>query len=373
MHEFWKRRVTAGLGALLVSTAVLSAPQLTPFAATPPDLWNVAADSSGRVTRPSVDSPGNRFQWPGIYFETRFKGRSVYFRTGPGDVILHVLIDGEPVGTLVKPVPGIFRVDGLSAGQHRLRIEAVTESQAGSIVFGGFALPAGAKALPPKQRSREIEFIGDSHTVGYGNTSKSRDCTSDEVWATTDNSQAFGPKVAKHYAADYQINAISGRGVVRNYNGSPGDPLPVAYPFELFDHSTRYDGADWHPQIIVIALGTNDFSTPLNAGEKWATHADLRADYEATYVKFLEDLRARNRDAFIIVWATGKADQEIPMEAARVVAQIQAQGESRIAFVAIGELEMTGCHWHPSLADHDAIAARLIQAIDERRLVLPRY
>jgi hypothetical protein len=39
--------------------------------------------------------------------------------------------------------------------------------------------------------------------------------------ATTDNSQAFGPKVAKHYAADYQVNAISGRGIVRNFNGSP--------------------------------------------------------------------------------------------------------------------------------------------------------
>jgi lysophospholipase L1-like esterase len=368
MHGFWKRGVAAGLGALLSSTAAVSAPQLTPFAETPAGLWNVTADSSGRVIRPSVDSSGNRFQWPGIYFETRFKGRSVYFRTGPGDVILHALIDGEPVGTLVKPAPGTFRIDGLSAGKHRLRIEAVTESQAGSIVFGGFALPAGSKALPPKQRSRQIEFIGDSHTVGYGNTSKTRDCTGDEVWATTDNSQAFGPKVAKHYAADYQINAISGRGIVRNYNGSPGDPLPVAYPFALFDRSTRYEDPHWHPQIIVMALGTNDFSTPLNPGEKWATRDDLHADYEATYVKFIETLRARNREAFVIVWATGKADQEIPLEVAKVVAQIQGRGDDRIAFVPVDELAMTACHWHPSVADHDAIAARLIQVIDERHL-----
>jgi len=97
----------------------------------------------------------------------------------------------------------------------------------------------------------------------------------------------------------------------------------------------------------------------------------LRADYEATYEKFIDHLRARNRDAFIIVWATGKADQEVPMEAAKVVARIRARGEERIAFVPIDELAMTGCHWHPSAADHDTIASGLIQYIDDHHL-LPR-
>src|SRR6185312_14756892 len=108
----------------------------------------------------------------------------------------------------------------------------------------------------------QIEFIGDSHTVGYGNTSRTRECTQDDVWKTTDNSQSFGPLIAGHYAADYQINAISGRGIVRNYNGTPGDTLPVAYPYVLFDKKEEYSDPHWKPQIIVISLGTNDFSTP---------------------------------------------------------------------------------------------------------------
>ncbi len=37
----------------------------------------------------------DRYQWPGPHFEAKFKGRSVYFKTGTGDVILHVLADGE--------------------------------------------------------------------------------------------------------------------------------------------------------------------------------------------------------------------------------------------------------------------------------------
>jgi hypothetical protein len=29
---------------------------------------------------------------------------------------------------------------------------------------------------------------------------------------------------------------------------------------------------------------------------------------------------------------------------------------------------MNGCHWHPSIADHDAIAEKLIRFIDDRKL-----
>src|SRR5207237_1246644 len=82
---------------------------------------------------------------------------------------------------------------------------------------GVFAAP-GTVAAPLRHRRRAIEFIGDSHTVGYGNTSPGRACTEDQVWATTDTSRGIAPLTAARYAADYQVNAISGRGVVRNYN-----------------------------------------------------------------------------------------------------------------------------------------------------------
>jgi len=352
---------TSCVGAALLSTVACGAPRLAP-AKTPASLQDVSAEVHGRVAN-------DRYQWPGLYFEARFSGRSVYFKTGVGDVILNALVDGQLIGTLKKPASGTYLIDGLETGSHTVRIEVLTESQAGPNEFHGFALLKSDKPRPSTPRDRQIEFIGDSHTVGYGNTSKTRDCTEDEVWATTDNTRSFGAKVANHYRADYQINAISGRGIVRNYNGSPGDPLPVAYPFALLDHSALYEANTWHPQIIVVALGTNDFSTPLNAGEKWATRDELHADYEATYLKFLEGLRARNPRAFVIVWATDMAEHEIQQEASKVVALLQANGEGRIAFIPVDSLEMTGCNWHPSLADHDAIAAKLTRYIDEHHLL----
>jgi lysophospholipase L1-like esterase len=291
----------------------------------------------------------------------------VSFKSGAGDVILRVLIDGEPVATLVKPAPGVYEIGNLPQREHTVRIESLSESQDAPNVFGGFKFAKGTRPLPPPAaRSRQVEFIGDSHTVGYGNTSATRTCTEPEVWATTDSSVTFGAKIARHYDADYQINAISGRGIVRNYDGSPGDPLPIAYPFTLLDNAARFKSASWHPQVIVIALGTNDFSTPLNAGEKWATRDALHADYEATYSKFLAELRARNPGAFVFIWATDLAEREIQIEARKVVEQRKSGGDTRIDFVPIDGLTMSGCDWHPSVADDDVIAAKLIPLIDAR-------
>jgi lysophospholipase L1-like esterase len=352
-------RGAAYLGAFL-SSAVLAEPHVTAMDAAPPGAVTIAPQVAGRMTATG------QYQWPGLYFETTFSGRSVWFKTGPGDVILRVSVDGVPAGTLVKPRSGAWKLDGLAKGTHSVRVDAVTESQDAPNSFLGFALPAGSRAVSSTRR-RQIEFIGDSHTVGYGNTSTTRDCTEDDVWKTTDSSLAFGPKVAKHYDADYQINAISGRGIVRNYDGSEGDPLPIAYPFVLLDHGARFESASWKPQVIVIALGTNDFSTALHAAEKWPTRDALHADYEATYLKFLEELRARNPDAYIVIWATELAEREIQVEANKVVEQRKARGDARIEFLAVDGLAMTGCHWHPSVADDDAIAAKLIERIDARK------
>ena len=314
----------------------------------------------GRVER---GAEGLARQWPGTYFETAFTGRSAYFRLGQGEVIAHVLADGKVLRTLVRPPAATYRVDGLAPGAHRLRIEIASEDQDSASVFGGFYADRTATALPLPQRRRQIEFIGDSYTVGYGNQSATRDCTEERVWETTDTSAAFGPLLAKRYGADYQVNAISGRGVVRSYGGANVDSLPEAYPFILFDRKQPYADTSWRPRLIVIGLGTNDFSTDLHAGEKWRSRAALRADFEAAYVRFVQQLRRSNPRASFILWAAGPADGEVASETRRVVERLQSEGERRIAFVEADGLAFAGCNHHPSLADDRIIADRLASAI----------
>lgn len=304
------------------------------------------------------------YQWPGCYFRAAFKGTSVFFRVVKGDEILHIAVNGQDAGSLVEPAAGVYEVDGLGRGKHAVTVFVATESQAGPNTFGGFAIPVGEKALAPAKRERQIEFIGDSHTVGYGDLSNTHACTRAQVWSDTDDTKAFGPMTARHFDADYQVNAISGRGVVRNYDGFAADTLPQAYPWVLFDNQQKYSDPAWKPQVLVIALGTNDFSTPLHAGERWKTRAQLHADFEARYLKFLEALRARDPNAYMIVWATGMANGEIEAEANKVVEQMKARGDRRIVFLPINALTFGACDGHPTLADEKVISEKLVRAID---------
>ncbi|MCH8616335.1 GDSL-type esterase/lipase family protein [Sphingomonas sp. SM33] len=306
-------------------------------------------------------------QWPGTYFETAFQGPAAYFRVGEGDQILHIRADGHIVRTMIKPQAGLYRVDGLGNGAHRLTIEVASESQLGPTGFGGFYGAAATKAVAVAPRRRQIEFVGDSHTVGYGNTSATRDCTEEKVWETTDTSQAFGPILARRYKADYQVNAISGRGVVRSYDGAKVDSLPVAYPFVLFDHATPVRDPTWQPQLIVISLGTNDFSTQLHAGERWRSRPELSSDFRKTYVEFVRGLRAVHPRAFFLIWTTDTANGEVASEVRAAVEKMKSAGEKRADFIQISGLAFSGCNYHPSLADDRTIADRLAGVIDARK------
>src|SRR5690606_5517186 len=127
-----------------------------------------------------------RFQWPGVYFETAFQGPRAALRLGEGDAIYWIRVDDAPGLKLVKPAPGVYALEGLSDGAHTLRVEVASENQDRAPTFGGILVPADANAHAPAPRQRMIEFIGDSHTVGYGNTSPTRDSAGDKVWRTTD-------------------------------------------------------------------------------------------------------------------------------------------------------------------------------------------
>lgn len=314
--------------------------------------------------RTAAVAAGLAYQWPGVYFETAVEGSELVFELRTGPATLHVLVDGQRVATLRGPATGRYRIAGMTPGRHQVRLETASEHQDGANVFGGFLLPAGVAPAALPVRHRQIEFIGDSHTVGYANASSGRECSRAQVDASTDTSAAFGPQVARHYRADYRIHAISGRGVVRNYNGGGGDTLPRAWPYALLSHDHPDAGGGWQPQVVVIALGTNDFSTPLRDGEPWSDRQALRDDYVRNYAAFVRRLRNRWPQAQMVLWATDMAGGEIQEHAGRTAALLREEGDHRVSFLAVTGLDLQACHWHPSAADHAAVARALVAHID---------
>jgi len=218
---------------------------------------------------------------------------------------------------------------------------------------------AGASVPGETDARHRLVFVGDSWTVGYGNLSDSRDCSEAEVAALTDTAQGLAGQVAAALDADYQVKAISGRGVVRNYAGGGDLTLPQAYVRVLRDQDEV--AADAPVDAIFISLGTNDFSTPLQAVEPWSDRDALMADYVATYAGFVESLQGEHPGARIFLWAD-TANAAVWSGTQAVAERLAAAGSEAIRLVPVSGLTLEGCHWHPGREDHARIARALVEA-----------
>ena len=276
------------------------------------DMQTLVPHIGGRVQKTALTDPAPSgavsytHQWPAIYFEADFESDRIFLKFDDAANEYRLLIDSSPAIPLVRPGVAELTIGGLTRGLHHIRLEKVTESAWIVGTFGGFYLPKDAKGFPAASRPRQIEFIGDSDMTGYGIRSTSRICTQDEVRLISDAQIAYPAVLAKSLNADYQVNAISGRGMIRNYGGGEDHSIFAVYANTLPDlgpdaEQIPYRDPAWRPQIIVVALGDNDFSTPLLPNEKWPSTTALLDDYETTYTNFLTTLHRTNPDAALII------------------------------------------------------------------------
>ncbi|MFI1952971.1 SGNH/GDSL hydrolase family protein [Streptomyces xinghaiensis] len=359
----------AGLVTTVTSQSQASpASPTTPPRASRPSTAPATYRTVGRVKE--ADGGYVRYSWPGISFEGRFRGTGVGVLLDDAVNDYDVQIDGETVTTLVTPGRTTSWINGLPDGEHGVRLVKRTESAWAAGRFGGFTAVGGGGMLPaPTARSRQIEFIGDSYTAGYGNTSDTRDCSATGgVDRNTNAGLAFPALTAEALDADHQQNAFSGRGMVRNYNGGePGTDYRTYYDRALLHVAGDvWEKPDtWNPQVVVIGLGINDFSTPLNAGEPWATQDELVAAYESAYHGFLDKLRARyGARTHLVVSATSVSGTTAFADTAeRIVRNRTVRGDDRVGYWYYDDpaLDRLGCDWHPSLGDHRIISGLLGQ------------
>ncbi|WP_220504060.1 SGNH/GDSL hydrolase family protein [Microbispora sp. H13382] len=365
-----RTQVKAALAALAVTATLLpgAADAATAPGATavpkPAPAVPAKAHTAGRV---EVAGGSMRYSWPGVYFEGRFRGNGVGIAIDDAVNDYDVQVDGATVATLVTPGRTTYWVRNLSHGVHSVRLVKRTESPWSAGRFDGFVAAPGGAILPrPADRRRQIEFIGDSYTAGYGNMSATRDCPAPgQIDRNTNADVSFGALTAHGLGADYQINAFSGRGMVRNYNGiEPGTDYRTYYDRALIGVSGDVwkNPGTWHPQLIVIGLGINDFSTAINPGEPW-TPESLVAAYTTAYHGFIDKLRARyGKRAIIVVSATYMSNTTAFADAARQIVQDRNdQGDDRVRFWYYDntDLDYGGCDWHPSAHDHEIISRRL--------------
>jgi lysophospholipase L1-like esterase len=336
----------------------------------------------GRVDKSNPDAAV--FDWPGIYVRARFTGTSIGCRVSGSNVYFDVFIDGVKVApingardaTFVTDGTGLYTISGLSDGEHTVKLAKRSETNWSTTAFEGFE---ATLVVPDRHDGPKIEIIGDSYSVGYGNASPGasgnvqdetgRQCTDNELAEYTDTHRAYGPLAAMALNGEYFVNAYSGLGMVRHYNGS------TAYaPFQDFYEQTLQSAVTplwnferWPPDVVVIALGTNDFSSALQPGEVYTDRNDLLAEYKSAYRDFLSLLRSEYPGVQLVLMATNLwPDDEMVPAVQAVIAEEQAAGKNDVHYFYFHNVTGYGCAWHPDLAthaDHGTKLATLIESI----------
>ncbi len=358
-----------------------------------PAMVDVAPDQNdiiytGRVDFSDPTAPG--FAFPGISIRMKFTGTAVGFRladngTAASPNFYYVIVDdGQPIEVQVSPDEEVYDVAAdLDDGEHTVELYKLNESSwnRGKAAFLGFRIEDGGSVMPIDPRPHRVEFIGDSITCGYGNEisiSYTEISTNpDDYHFTSQNSNAYlawGAVAARSLDADYMAVAYSGRGMTRNYVDEATPTVPEMYLRIYPDDagSPLWDTADYQPELVVINLGTNDYSPGLDVAEV----DTMRADYRTDYLLFLETLRGYYPDAAIVVAVGPMLSNDYPAgynawtniqaDAADIVETRNTAGDADVHLLVLPQqTEPYGEDWHPTAATHEDLAAELISLVTD--------
>ncbi|EGC39284.1 hypothetical protein DICPUDRAFT_27230 [Dictyostelium purpureum] len=166
---------------------------------------------------------------------------------------------------------------------YKVIVSKRTEAEFGEVRFYGFVVDNPNFTLfqysPPT--GRKFEFIGDSIATGYGDMGKAP-CPFTESTENVDVS--FAAVIANELGGEMNMAAWEGKGVIKNYGSSTPtstQTLPDLYPYilPLSDNSSIWNPKNFVPDVLVIALGSNDYTDPPYPTQQ---------EFESTFISFLK-------------------------------------------------------------------------------------
>ena len=339
------KRITILAASLLLGAAICSAETI--------------AASDGRISwigRTETTTEGAvSFDWSATTLRLRFSGTALELKCRDTNADWFNLWVDTPQG---PQATSAFKVKGDTTitlfkgkkGLHEVIIQKRTEGEQGTAIFESFSTD-GRFLDAPKPHSRLIEFIGDSYTCGYGTEAPSRD---DPFKPETENpALTYADIVARFFDAEAVHISHSGRGVVRNYDDfNQQDNMVKLYAQTYDQHCEKAWTPGYTPDLVVIYLGTNDFSTGRQP------HLDY---WCSGYAALLRQVRAFHGEQVPIILMASKANEQMGFY---VRAAGERSGVGNLHYCIINESAHNdtsdlGASWHPNYRGHRKIASIL--------------
>ena len=251
---------------------------------------------------------------------------------------------------------------------HVLECYKATEALNGLVIFCG----AAAEKITPAPLSKhpQILFIGNSITCGMGADTSGVPCGRGKWYDQHDAYFAYWPRIGRKLQADYVLHSVSGIGIYRQWDVE-GPAMPDVYDHLYFDTISpeSWDDHRVDPQIISIALGTND----LSPGD--GVHP--RKDFDSTtfitaYLDFAHRLYRHYPEARFVLLSS-------PMESGanavilenclssikRELDRAYPDRQPVTTFYFEGMPNPGGCGGHPDDKDHARMAEELLPVFEK--------
>ncbi|MBO9200406.1 MULTISPECIES: SGNH/GDSL hydrolase family protein [Niastella] len=248
------------------------------------------------------------------------------------------------------------------AGKHTVWIYKATEAHTGAIILHS----ARAKHIQALQRPAAplIEFIGNSITCGAAADASEVPCGAGVYHDQHNAYMAYGPRVARALGVNYIMSSVSGIGIYRNWN-SDGPTMPQVYEKADFNLQSKqtWNFSTYTPQIVSIALGTNDFS---NGDGVHPRRPFDSVAFVQPYIQFVQLVKTKYPQAQIALLSSAMLhDQKRALLQNCLMAvkqQVDALFPSAkpVALYFFEPMQARGCTGHPSVEDHEILANELL-------------
>ena len=241
---------------------------------------------------------------------------------------------------------------GLAAGTHRFQIYRQTEIERATVGIKSVRF-SGRLENAPANKDLYIEFVGDSITTAYGNLMQNGASGTPSNPLYQDATQGYAYLTAQKLNADFSL--VARQGIGASVGWQPVS-MNVVYPLlrHAKDTTTPYDFAR-QPDVVVIALGTNDMS-------KYASEGKTLDDVKTGFADLLTLVRQKNPNAKI-VWAYGMMTNSANTLIDEVITA--AGGASEGYYSVKLTTNTAGGNEHPYYTAHETMAQELSDFISK--------
>lgn len=302
----------------------------------------------------TLEDGGLQFGYPGVTlkFNIESRGALLHIASSGDQSYLDIIVDnGKPqaikLSAGLQSIP-LFNDEVPTA--HQINIIHRSETWHGLVTIKSLEVLDGEIKAPASLPDRRLLVLGDSVTCGEA-IERTPECAKDSSWWNPRLS--YGMLVAGALDAQVHLVCFGGRGLIRSWNGKTDElNLPDFFELAIADPQTpiAWDHSRYTPDLILSAIGTNDFSQGIPDREA----------YISAYVKLAHRLLDLYPQAKIALTEGAILSGEKKAALSEyLAATAQHVNNPRLSVIPSEHYPGDACDAHPTREQHASMAENL--------------